>query len=310
MSLLVSAIHRRDVDPELAKTKLIAILRELAPEPIRATASCEVRQRGRHVQGTLNVPEHYPRHGLSLCQGKLYDSAGQWWQPGSGVPDGSYAIVRDAPDVFEAVSDPAASRMLWHYHDDDLFVVSNSERAVTMYAGRFEFDREVVPWILSTGTRGLGASYNRHLHLLPPASTARLDQTSWQLAVETSEIRFAEVARSHEEHLEALNSALEATFASFTAEDARHTVISLSGGTDSRALAAYLARDPLAGWRSYVSGSQEAAMLPNSDVSVANKVAEALGLEHRQLVAGDGAAVDVADLWSGSSSPARVATIT
>ena len=116
--------------------------------------------------------------------------------------------------------------------------------------------------------------------------------------------------RSHEEHLEALNSALEATFASFNAEDARHSVISLSGGTDSRALAAYLARDPLAGWRSYVSGSQEAAMLPNSDVSVANKVAEALGLEHRQLVAGDGAAVDVADLWSGSSSLARVATIT
>ena len=37
-------------------------------------------------------------------------------------------------------------------------------------------------------------------------------------------------------------------------------------------------------------------MLPNSDVSVANKVAQALGLEHRQLVAGDGAAVDVADL--------------
>ena len=97
MSLLVSAIHRRDVDPELAKTKLIGILRELAPEPIRPTASCEVRQRGHHIQGTINVPGHYPRHGLSLCQGKLYDSSEQWWQPGSGVPDGSYAIVRDGP---------------------------------------------------------------------------------------------------------------------------------------------------------------------------------------------------------------------
>ena len=176
MSILLSAVHRRDFNSARAQERMQAILEAIAPEPVRHAANCEVRRAGRHVQGTLNLPGHYPRRDLSLCQGKLYDSEDSWWRTGSGVPDGSFAIIRDGAEAFEAVSDPAGSRMLWTYKDDGLFVVSNSERAATMYAGRFELNRDVVPWMVSTGTRGLFASYNRHLRQLPPAAVARLDK--------------------------------------------------------------------------------------------------------------------------------------
>jgi hypothetical protein len=186
--------------------------------------------------------------------------------------------------VFEAVSDPAGSRMLWYYKDDGLFVVSNSERAATMYAGRFELNRDVVPWMVSSGTRGPFASYNRHLRQLPPAAVARLDKRSWHFEVTAGEIRFAEVARSDAEHLAALDAALAATFASFRPQDARHAAISLSGGVDSRALAIYLARDEAAAWESFTSGSRAAFALADSDASAARRIAGALGLPNAMMV--------------------------
>ena len=163
--------------------------------------------------------------------------------------------------MLEAVSDPAGSRMLWYYLDDGQFVVSNSERAITMYVGRFDFEPAVVPWLVSTGTRGPGLSYSRHLRLIPPSGTARLDKAAWTLTVNAPPIRFAEVPRDREAHLAALEAALSETFATFGEADAEHAILALSGGTDSRALAAFLSRPPGHRWRSFTGGTTEAAGL-------------------------------------------------
>ncbi|MFO1207624.1 MAG: asparagine synthase-related protein [Amaricoccus sp.] len=288
MSIIVSAVYRREIDPEPARRRMLAVLQELTPERLRSSAALDVRDGAGHVQGTVNLPGHYPRRDLSLCQGKLYDSEETWWEPGTRAPDGSFAILREDADRFEAVSDPAGSRMLWYLHDDHMFVVSNSERAITMYTGRFALNRSVVPWVVSTGTRGLGASYNAHLRLLPPAAVASLDKASWQLQVAAEEIRFVETPGSREERLADLDEALAGTFANFGAEDSAHAVISLSGGCDSRALAAYLGRDAAAGWRSYSIGSAKAIAMPGSDASIAARVAAALGLRHRTIVTDPG----------------------
>ncbi|MFO1144083.1 MAG: asparagine synthase-related protein [Amaricoccus sp.] len=295
MSIIISAVHRREIDPEPARRRMLAVLQELTPERLRGSMPLDVRDAAGHVQGTLNFSGHYPRRALSLCQGKLYDSEETWWKPGTPAPDGSFAILREDADRFEAVSDPAGSRMLWYLHDDDLFVVSNSERAITMYSGRFALNRGVVPWVVSTGTRGLGASYNSHLRLLPPAAVASLDKATWRLEVAAEDIRFVETPGSREERLADLDEALARTFASFGAEDSAHAVISLSGGCDSRALAAYLGRDVAAGWRSYSIGSKEAVALPGSDASIAARVAAALGLRHRTIVSDPGT-VSIGDL--------------
>lgn len=284
MSVVLSAVYRRGFDQDSARRRMLDVLRAITPESIQASSTWDVRHNRRHVQGTLNLPGNYPRRELSLCQGKLYDADAAWWTPGSGVPDGSYTMVREDEASFEALSDPGGSRMLWYYHDDQLFAVSNSERLLTMYTGRFELDREILPWVVSTGTRGLYTSYNRHLRQLPPAAVARLDRASWRLSVTAEEIRFAEVPRSREEHLAELDAALAATFSAFGPEDARHAVISLSGGVDSRALAVYLARDKPADWPSVTIGTAAAFAAPETDVATARRAAEGLGLRNEAIL--------------------------
>lgn len=284
MSRFISAVCRHGRFSDLARANLQAALAEIA-----VTGDSVIRihdeTAGRHIQATCDVPARYRRKGLSLCLGKFFEVRADWWKPGAGVPDGSFALVRSDAAAVEAVSDPAGGRMVWTYFDDEIFVVSNSERAITLFTGRFDLDPDVAPWILSTGTRGPGRSYNRHLRLVPPAGIARLDRAAWTLDVTAEEIAFAAVERTPEEHLDVLETALRATFASFGVQDARHMLLSLSGGVDSRALAALLAGNGTGGWRSFASGTEAAAAMEGSDVAVAARVAGALGLDHRHLVA-------------------------
>ena len=284
MSRFISLLQRHPGPRGRLGADLEAALRETVPEPERNLASWRADESGRHLQATWDVPDRSLRRGLALCIGKLYSPDADWWQPGSGSPDGSYVIVREDADAFEIVSDPAGSRMLWYYLDDEVFIASSSERALTMACGRFDFDRATVPWLVSTGTRGPGRSYNRHLRLVPPGGVARLDKAAWTLEVTAPEIAFAAVERSRDEHFAAIESALRATFASFGPEDARHMLIALSGGVDSRALAIFLGGDPAAGWRAYTGGWPTADDLPLSDASIARRVAGALGIAHRRIV--------------------------
>ena len=180
------------------------------------------------------------------------------------------------------MSDPTASRTLWTYFDDELFIVSNSQRAVTLYAGRFDFQPAVVPWLLATGTLGPGLSYNRHLDVLPPASSLLLDKVAWTLRRTEGEIRFAPADRPHEAHRAAVDAALDATLAAFGPEEAQHTILALSGGADSRAIGALLARlRPGVRWKSFTGGPAAARNVPGTDVHVAAQAAARIGTEHR-----------------------------
>ena len=208
--------------------------------------------------------------------------------PGSGVPDGSYAILREDSGCFEAVTDPAGGRSLWYYFDDEVFVVSNSQRAITLYIGRFEFEPAVVPWLLATGALGLGMSYSRHLRVLPPASSLLLDKAAWTLRADRGRDPFRRGPPPPRGASPALRAALDDTLASFGPEDARHAIVSLSGGADSRAIAALLMRArPGPRWRSLTGGPAEASRMPNTDVFIAAQVAARLGTDHRFIATRD-----------------------
>jgi hypothetical protein len=287
MSKLVVALHRVQPDLADAARRMRRTLEEITPDIARDRARLAIEHGGPGpgptiVIGTLNLPAATLRAGMSLCQGRIYGPADDWNVPGAPFPDGSYALVRDDARFLEAVSDPAGSRSLWYYLDDALFVASNSQRAVTLYAGRFELEPEVVPWLLASGTLGPGLSYNRHLAALPPASSVTLDKAAWTPRLRTGEIRFAPASRPREAERAALAGALEATLAAFGPEDAPRSFLALSGGADSRAIGAVLARlRPGVRWRSFTGGPAEAQAVPGTDAYVAARVAERLGTEHR-----------------------------
>ncbi len=282
MSKLIVAYHRRTPDFAEAGARAERCLAEIIPDIFRPGARIETAGGGHHVRATLNLPAASLRAGLSLCQGRILGDPAGWDSPGAPLPDGSYALIRDAPHALEAASDPTASRALWVYFDADLFVVSNSQRAITLYAGRFQFDPEVGPWILSTGALGLGQSYGRHLRPLPPAGCVTLDKAAWRIRWTRGALRFAPEPDAGARRA-ALRDGLTGTLADFGAADAGRSILSLSGGADSRAIAALLARGGAGRWRSVSGGPAGAEHLADTDAGVGGAVAATLGLRHRFL---------------------------
>ena len=59
MSKFMSAFHRHGFDPDQARRRIEAILREIAPTPSPEPRTA-VHHAGRHVQGTLNLSDHLP----------------------------------------------------------------------------------------------------------------------------------------------------------------------------------------------------------------------------------------------------------
>jgi len=105
------------------------------------------------VVGISGPADFVALRGTNLAAGYLVDrrSTGRTRQP---RPNGAYALVRGDANVVEVVTDSLASRTIWYAQTDDLFVASTSQRAIVALLGRFEFNTEVIPWMLSSGTLG------------------------------------------------------------------------------------------------------------------------------------------------------------
>jgi hypothetical protein len=284
MSKFISVYHRGAFDASRAEAKIARILREITPDNLRDSSRHAVGRAGNHLQGTLNLPAHSPRHGLGLVQGKLYGPAEGWWRPGGPVPDGSFAMLREDEASFEAVTDATASRTIWVYFDPEILAVSNSQRALTILSGRFGFNRAVVPWMIADGQIGSGNSYSQFLRPLPPATVLTLDKAAWSLRERHAPIGFAPVERSRDEHRAALEAAIRGTLASFDATDAERSIVSLSGGYDSRGIVCML--PPLAAgrrWQTFTGGPAGSIEMPGSDSAIGNEVARSMGTAHRFL---------------------------
>lgn len=284
MSKVISVVHRGSFDKQRSFQLLEESMRAITPDIMRGRVQTALHCEGRHLQATLDFPGHFPRHGLSLCQGKFLDApetwAETWHVPQSPAPDGCYALIREDARFVEALSDTAANRTLWIHFDEDLFAVSNSQRAITLYTGLFAFNPDVVPWMLSTGSLGPGHSNNRHLSALPPAGSVLLDKEAWTLRHQAAPIRFEPVARDWQAHKAAMEAALRDTLGAFDARDAEHASLSLSGGVDSRIIAQLLPETP-GGWSSFSAGPAGVETVPGNDAFIAAEVARACGIDHR-----------------------------
>ena len=85
--------------------------------------------------------------GTSLLMGQIFGDNNKWDEPLGKFPDGSVCIFRNSPAYCEIISDPIASRTIWYYLDNDIFVASTSQRAIVMFIGSFDFDERVIPWV-------------------------------------------------------------------------------------------------------------------------------------------------------------------
>ena len=159
MAGLIIVCEREGRGPGISAADVRRCAELIAPDNIEAHPPSSGTGDGAVAAAVNPGPSTLFREG-SIAVGHLYDPLGPWWEPGSAVPDGAFALCRVAERRIELVTDLYASRTLWYVKTADLFAASSSQRALVALLGSFEPNDEarVVDALvrLSATRRGLG----------------------------------------------------------------------------------------------------------------------------------------------------------
>lgn len=232
-------IYSRKALLESTKSKIVNICKEITPDNISATPPKVVVNN--HVAfGISNPKSTILIKNNSILMGQIIGDTNGWDIPKKNYPDGSYALFRDGKDYCEMVSDAVASRTIWYYMNEEIFIASTSQRAIILFIGEFEFNEKVIPWILSSGCLGPGYSWDKRLNRVLPDSTILLDKVNWKLTKTTlNPVEFNEKEDSDENHMQNIMSTISDTFNSVKFNYSEW-ILPLSGGYDSRGILCFL----------------------------------------------------------------------
>ena len=280
MSKVIYVCYRHPHSASVAN-RLETVCHRLAPDNITPNPS-KILVREDIAYGVVNPTNSILEQGSSLLLGKLFGKKSDWSEPSSTFPDGSFALFRDGGESLEVLTDPAGSRTIWYYLDEEIFVSSTSQRAITMFLGSFEFDERVIPWMLSTGSLGPSLSWHRKLKRIPPDSAVLLDKKKWSLTSRSNTPEFVASDEQDVQHERLLREAMVETLESAKL-DLSSWVLPLSGGYDSRGLLCLLWQTGrnLEGLKTITWGLHSSISRRRNDAHVARKVAQSLNVSHQ-----------------------------
>jgi hypothetical protein len=275
--------RRPEVIQRLRAAMLVAS-RRICPDNIEVPRPRLIEHEG--VLAAIFAPSAVVQvKGASVCAGHLMDGS-SWHVPGQPAPEGAFALFRSDDNEVEVLSDAVASRSIWHYHDDELFIAATSQRAIAIVLGRFDFSSAAIPWMVSCGTPGVDVGWDSRVQRVQPDSVVRLDRRTWAQTIEGQPIELRTRAGGGDDPAAALLGVLQNVFRATTFNN-QEWVLPLSGGYDSRAILCLL-RDR-GGLRTVTWGLAAARCDPENDASVAAELATACGVANEYLV------TDVAD---------------
>lgn len=277
MARAVLVVNRHLGQPNRLDWYRDVLNRKLAGDNIEPRAPRVAHQAG--VTAALLNPNGASRMTRSsIAIGTMLDAPADWHVPGAALPDGSFALLRVDDTHVEIAADSAASRTLWYALTDHEFIASSSQRAIVTLLGSFQPNRDVLPWMLSSGTLGPTAAWDARVRRLQPGERVVLDRRRWRLKTSTPSLLFVpDEDSSRAEHLERLRAAV-AEACSRWSFDARKWALTLSGGADSRSLLCLL-RDRGIGTVTW--GLPHSAEQDGNDAQVARTLAQTLGVPHR-----------------------------
>ncbi|MBT9190240.1 hypothetical protein [Zobellia russellii] len=267
------------------------------------------------------------KDGVNYCLGTCEhdDSLFKYNAP---LPNGSYALFRVENERVEIASDYAASRTLWYYHDNEIFMASTSQRLIVSFLGDFKLNNKACSWFLCTGTLGPGLSWDERIKIVPPRTRLKLNRNNWKVEIDHNQNfnfdRTENEEKTELSHEAQLKNAVEETIKGLKLDTSKWT-LALSGGMDSRSLLYHLKGKNL---NAVTWGLDKALDLPTSDASIAKNLAQNCNMEHsyakmdfnpnsfpilleRFLAAGEGrldhlaAYLDGLELWGQLSASGR-----
>ena len=274
-------ICSRNPFPYNIDDKIYEICKKISPDNIECRES-KVLVNGNVAFGIMNPTSSLLVKGNSLLMGIIFGSDNNWQIPLKAYPDGSYALFREDEKYCEIVSDPVASRTIWYFMNDEIFIASTSQRAIILFIGRFEFNKNVIPWMLANGTIGPLLSWDKRIKCLPPDSSVILDKKNWSVKAKTSSIEFNEYKEIDEDHEKKLRDTLISTFDSIKLNFS-NWILPLSGGYDSRGILCLLNKSNhnVEGLKSVTWGLKSSTNEKDNDAYVAQRLAAEFNLHHK-----------------------------
>ncbi|WP_194974088.1 hypothetical protein [Aquiflexum lacus] len=252
--------------------KLKSIIEFITPDNINPN-NPHIKVDDSVAYGILNPKSNIKYHMNSVALGAISWPDTNWHQPLNKKPDGSYAIFRDNKNYSEIITDATGSRTIWYYFNEDNLVVGTSQFSIIKYLGDFEFNQNVIPWMLSTGTLGPDYSWDKRINKIPPDSSLILDKRTWEIELKSNPIEFKVEDQSEEFFEKELIKSLDDTIKSFHI-DYNKWVLPLSGGYDSRGILYLLIKNGIQSIKTVTWGLPDSSFDPKSDAFVAKKLAE------------------------------------
>lgn len=262
------------------KSRLEKILPSLIPDNI-PNCKYEIKEDGTLFFGVINPAENNMCSQNSLCLGQILGNCDGWDIPLSLYPDGAFCLFRSNGNILEIVSDVVGSRTMWYYFDMEVFIASNSQRAIISLINSYSLNKAVIPWMLSTGTMGPFLSWDERISMLEINSNLILDVSKWDYTINKNPVLFKVDQISEEKQEELLEKELLKAFEGLNLNLSKW-VLPLSGGVDSRAILFYLKKfnPTFSKLKSLTWGKPGAENRKGNDAYIAQKLADYLKIEH------------------------------
>jgi len=283
MSKILYVVFNSENIRKNKKQKILEICNNLNPDNITPNPT-EVEAWKNIKYGINNPVQKFMQEEGSVLFGQAFGSVTNWSEVRGKVPDGNFALFRTNSTHLEVVSDVVGTKSIWYYKDEEKFIVSTSQRAIVDYIGNFEFNEDVIPWMLTNGILGPGNSWDTRLKLLEPDSSLLLNFSNWELKKEVQEPQFKANKCGIKENIQNLKSILNSTFKELNL-DYSLWKLSLSGGYDSRGNLLLLPKEDTNGHklRTLTWGRKDSENKQGSDAQVAQQLANKFNLPHSYL---------------------------
>jgi len=270
-------ICKKFSEPNFSLTNdLVRLSKRLIPGNIEPHSPVIIEKNGISI-AVWNPPSSLKKQNCSICIGEFIGNPTNWYNPGGPIPDGNYALFRTNQNSIEILTDFLATRTIWFICRDDVFIASTSQRAIVCLLNDYVPNKESFSWFLSSGNLGPGLSWDARVHCLQGNSCLRLDRHKWKIEIKRPGLMFPARRDNPQVHQNRLLHCLRNTINGFSL-DLDKWLLPLSGGYDSRTLLCLFQnyRDI----RCVTWGHQKTLQDPQSDASIARKLANHLEVHH------------------------------
>ena len=270
----------RDGDTQSLVEKITSVCDSLNPDNIVAKPT-EVGYCDKVVYGLSNPNETLVREKTNIIFGQKFNGDADWKEPGDPKPDGNYAIFRSHVEGIEIITDILGTKAIWYLKNEKFFIASSSQRAIIKFIGSFEFNSDVIPWMVCNGLLGPGLSWDKRISLIPPDTALKLDFENWKLDISSEKIIFKPNNKTDKQNTILFKDTLDEVFKNMKFNYSLWK-LTLSGGYDSRGLLFALPKKDSSNNQieTITWGVEGAELKSGNDAYIAKKIAHYLGVPH------------------------------